>query len=138
MTANELTPLFVSKQLKNEVVIQSKWRLYAGPSIFVFSGILFFVVLLSTVNYSNKPPLGRETAVWSSDVGPFSTVDPRHIGFKGISRSASSMPRPILRRLQDAKRPLPTNSWCENLVSCIMISLEMLLIVNTVVRTHFD
>ena len=46
---------------------------------------------------------------------PFSSVDPRNMGFETINRSLTSQPGKIFANLRNEKIPLPTNAWCENL-----------------------
>lgn len=53
-------------------------------------------------------------AAWSSKAAPFSTFDPRDLGFLGLQRPDESKPGAVFGDLSKDSHPLPTNSWYEN------------------------
>ncbi len=55
-----------------------------------------------------------EGAAWSAIAQPYSVVNPESLGFLALDRPKVSMPGAIFGDLLLKKKPLPTNSWCEN------------------------
>lgn len=106
MTANELTPL-------TGIYVPRKDRHTYSTSLLICSVVL--IVGYFSMHMRGEENSLTEGAAWKSEFAPYSVVDPRSIGFKSINRSYSSTPGHILKRMQDNHRPLPTNSWCENL-----------------------
>jgi hypothetical protein len=106
MTANELTPL-------TGIPVPRKDRHKYSNSLLICSVVL--IVGYLSMHMRGQENSLAEGAAWKSEFAPYSVVDPRSIGFNSINRSFSSTPGHILKRMQDNRRPLPTNSWCENL-----------------------
>ena len=52
----------------------------------------------------------------SNETYPYSTLDPRELGLSLALRPANSLPGTVFGVLQGANIPLPTNTWCENLL----------------------
>jgi len=116
---NELSPLLQRKTLPIHALLVDRGReKTSGKTIHLWAcGVLILTVIISSyslVSFSHSDV--NERAAWSSVCEPYSVGDPRSIGFLDIGRPDSSMPGPILERLYDNSRPLPTNSWCQNLI----------------------
>ena len=111
MVLDELTPLTGSRAFKPD---RSKSNVSNGTVTTYAASIILVLGLCVLAFHVNVTDSIMNTA-WSSDMGPYSTADPRDVGFRGIARSDASKPGPIFQRMQNEKRPLPTNSWCENL-----------------------
>ena len=73
------------------------------------------IVLVASICCFSTARINSPILLPAAKIVPFSSADPRDLGFKSINRSAASQPAKIFADLRNQRIPLPTNAWCENL-----------------------
>jgi hypothetical protein len=93
---------------------EKRKKIIVGVILVLFASAIISLCIFG-YQLSQQPSISTQAA-WSSRSAPFSTVDPRTLGFVGLDRPAESSPGNAFEELIADSKPLPTNSWYENLL----------------------
>lgn len=131
----EASPLLSKASAEQQLSIEStapkKHRRYGlaaliGVAIISVAGLLMgqHTLMAPIPLEGNVAPLSHPAPPSTSLFAPFSVVDPRKLGFPGVTRPGST-PGSAFGSLRNKNLPLPTNSWSQNLmyVRCLFIFL---------------
>ena len=112
-TQSNFSPFSVSMSEEQMEKKSSRTRMYAVAVVTL--GIMSVITFLQFSQVAN-PIVQQEFDPVSDVTTPYSTVDPRLLGFPIADRYGNSVPGSIFGDLVNDSTPLPTNAWCQNLL----------------------
>jgi hypothetical protein len=120
LLAQNQIPFVERKEVKRCQISSDKIVMVLLLIVLPILALAVYVAAYSSSSSIKKETISSDlplyTGAWRSEAEPFSVVNPEDLGIISITRPLQSRPGAIFDKILAAKkRPLPTNSWLQNL-----------------------